>query len=1401
MRLDELVKMDLQGEFRSDVQLSDYENERLNRMLLQKYIFTVDAPVTYGAAQRNSAAKDVLDILRTALTVERSENRIVLTANYGHGKSHLALVLANFFARPENTEEIHLTLSRLEQALNNPAQFSGYRDFKHSKGEFLVVRLQGDRCEDLQEGFIRALEKSLKEHSSTRHVKLPFGYVAAEAWLSGLSEQERQKAEIFLAKENTDLPSLVADLRKQGAYELACDVAKHITGVYPNFGREINLEELVIWAIDEVCIPYHLGGLLILFDEFSLFLQKYALSRTGGKLQELLNGVSKRLGQCAFLAFSQHDVDTVAETYAQGQRREDVRKELERLPKDKRGRLFSLMESVLDSYLKQDETAWERWHSQQPVRAALVQASEIVLEHFGRHYSTELNWNLEVYEEKVIKGCFPLHPLTTAILSVHNFDAGSSENPRTALQFVRKAWETKSGQPAQLQDSAPNFIFPIALVEFFGEQISKKWYAAYQNAIETAPQVISEEQRKVLQALLLQQAVGLKAFAGDQISLLTHLTGLQREDIKRNLKDLAGQRVIQSDPINKVSSLWPASTRPQEVEEIIRRALSSVPVNPTLMDKIVSGLPAIVLTGSAHDFGHETDWNPHQFALTAEMFNESEIKNLLKPYRAGLSGIEESPRGVVFWLIAQSEEEKTRLRQNAQVVLNAAVGNDSLPVPVVIILPKRPVPNLVEAARRFTAIEKLTGTDREKIGTVLYQQELGSAQYNFRRALDDLTGGLEGFADIQRSLLEYAFPTPYRASIQALRNLSIKSVVSECYRQAYAYRVEFYTQYPVVGRGPNQLRNAVQKVVRGLISDEIGGVLPALGMKDIQYQLITTYLQARWGLVAHETYKIQPPTLRGLREAWNRLEAVFSQGCKEIRVRDILLELLNPPYGHDYNTLTLLLAAWIGYRHHEIHLFLSGQMVSLDQFKEHFDDSKTPQEFLNRIIVTSPLFISRANPDEMFSKVNGIIDQIRQNQPFTIQEAKHALIELDQAHTNPMLPAARKELIEEYKVRLDTAHQQASEYDRIVEEWLNEFGTADFKKILRIRPTLTQLTSSTLVAPSQPGVDDLCKQWEKRLENELEIFCERNIQLRELYEYRSHKEELNDARRQLKEYPSLAEKVDQALSKLEQRYEELKRTEDEKSIVTAIQNMTTSAGLSILYEYRDRLEKYKNLSQSTERLRQSKVAQIYDRIHQYEKLVEVLPSAVEEASSLADLRKQKELLLRNLEQTQETPVHQILTALLQKTEQLESFFEQLQELERLPHLSPKDLDSIEERIVEVETAFSSILGSVQTALLTQKRQTLQNIRTRETANARAWLRNLADRYQKGEDPDVLLDQLKKPPKFLPQEDLKYLEQFKQALTKKIQDNKLLLIESEFKKLDFETRRQCLKRLQELMDRP
>ncbi|MFN4294910.1 MAG: hypothetical protein ACK4JD_12350, partial [Thermoflexales bacterium] len=278
MHIKDLVNIDEHGALRSDVQLSDYDDPTLNRDLLRNYIFTVSAPSTSGAG-RDMSAKDVLDALKTAFTLDRVENRMVLTANYGRGKSHLALTLANFFARPADSEEVSIIFERLGQALNNAATVRGYQDFKQSKGEFLVIRLRGDGFDDLQDGFLRALEQALSEHERTRDVKLPFWHEHAREWLDKLSGDSRQKAEAFLADHRTDLKTLRQDLRKQGAYELVQETFKHVTGLYADFGREVSLKDLVLWAVDEVCKPNKMGGLLILFDEFSLFLQKYAGSR------------------------------------------------------------------------------------------------------------------------------------------------------------------------------------------------------------------------------------------------------------------------------------------------------------------------------------------------------------------------------------------------------------------------------------------------------------------------------------------------------------------------------------------------------------------------------------------------------------------------------------------------------------------------------------------------------------------------------------------------------------------------------------------------------------------------------------------------------------------------------------------------------------------------------------------------------------------------------------------------------------------------------------------------------------------------------------------------------------------------------------------------------------------
>lgn len=1392
MRIDELVSMDMQGDFRSDVQLSDYENPTVNRELLQNYIFTVHAPTTFSAARRSLSARDVLEQLKSIMAF-KGENRIALVANYGHGKSHLALVLANFFARPADSEEVQIVLSRLGQALNNASQLAGYSDFKKSKGEFLVVRLQGDRFGDLQEGFIYALEHALSEHPSTCGVKIPLWIHPAEAWLKQLSGAMLQRAETFLAQKNMDVPSLLASLHRQGAYELVRELFKHLHNAYPDFGREINLEDLVIWAVDDVCKPKGLGGLLILFDEFSLFLQKYMATQTVGKLQELLNGVSKRRGTCAFLALSQQDVDTVAENYAQAQRRDSVKKELERLPTDKRARLYSLMESVLASYLKQNDAVWESWYTQRPVRAALSQAREIVLRHFGKRYTEDLRWDTDAVEQKLVKGCLPLHPLTAAILSAHSFESGVGET-RTALHFVRTAWNDLRRQPAQLQDGRPNFVFPIALVDFFEAQLSKPWYDAYNNAAK-GPQALTEDQHKMLKALFVQQAVGLGVTGGEQLDLLSHLSGLDREIVKSVLKELSNARITQFNPVSKVSSLYPASTRPQEVEELLQKAVQSIPIDHALTERIISELAPLELP---LNFGNVNDWSPRQIALTATMFVAEKLTEWLQPYRYSVNGIEEGVRGLVVWLIAQSEDERLHLHTTAQSVLDEALGNSDHPLPVVVLLPRKASPGLIASVQRLKALEALSHTDREKIGSVMYNQELDLAKSNFAQAAVDEFGGKSSFAEVRRNLVEYALPSVYRHSIQASKNLSLKAVVTECYRQAYAYRVEF-SDKPVGGKGVNQLRAAVQNIARWMFSDTAGDSIRNLANKDMKYQVANFYLMQKWRLLASGSHAIQSPTSLPLQQAWDLLEDTFAPGCQDVAVRSILLTLLNPPYGHDYNTLTLLLAAWIGFHQHEIRLSLSGKMVSPSRFIQCFDEFKRPQDFLTSICVLSPLAISRSKPDEAFNQANAVLDQIRQGKPFSIPEANDDLAKLEQVQTNPRLPEAKREEIEQLTPRLEEALQRAQDYDQEAGAWLQRLTSASFDELLKLRESLKALPVPLQVMPSQPALSTLQTRWETDLQTALESFCARHESLKDLADYKAHERELQRARKILTEYPASAKRVEGALDKLTQRYDELKQQESEKTIVDELDAMVPSAGLSTLYAYRERLAQLTNLSPKTSKRRDEKSGQIENRIQQYEQIARALPEAVEKATQTSELRQQRDILLRNLDRIQETPLHPILLEAKQKIEDLETFFEQVRMLEALPRRTPADLGDLETQIADIETQYSMLLSSAQMAVLEKKKQEVENRRSQERKKAQDWLTDLARRYNRNENPDDLLRLLERPPDFFSDEEQTRLETIRQAIQKRRDENVLLRIENLFKSIgDPETRRQCLKRLQELM---
>jgi hypothetical protein len=276
--------------------------------------------------------------------------------------------------------------------------------------------------------------------------------------------------------------------------------------------------------------------------------------------------------------------------------------------------------------------------------------------------------------------------------------------------------------------------------------------------------------------------------------------------------------------------------------------------------------------------------------------------------------------------------------------------------------------------------------------------------------------------------------------------------------------------------------------------------------------------------------------------------------------------------------------------------------------------------------------------------------------------------------------------------------------------------------------------------------------------------------------------------------------VDEALQALSQARAELQKREGEKAIVAQINSMTPTAALAALCDYREKLSALTDLSPQTARLRDEKLNQMSIRIQQYEQIADELPQAVERAASLSDVRQQRNLLLRTLDQLEGTRFHQPLVALREGVECLETFFEKLQTITSAPRRTPDDLTNLEAQLTDLETRFVEWLSPARRALLQQKRQEVGDLRRQKTQEAMTWLAQLTRCHTDDENPETLLRQTETPPAFLPPEGHASLEQFRLRLRQRLNENALLQIEALFQKIaDPEMRRECLKRLQALVD--
>jgi hypothetical protein len=855
MLIKDLVSIDEEAEFRNDVQLSDYEDPKRNSALLRSYLFTVTAPM---------GLEPSLGLLRTVINAylnPKLGNRIATIANYGHGKSHLALVLANYFGKPYASKEMGVIQEKIGKVVDNPAKASLFREFRQSHPEFLVIRLRGDVPGSLREQFITCLEQTLQEHSSTRNIKLPFWHQKAENLLNSLSPVELEKANRFLEQHSTDVPNLLEDVRQRSdkAYDLCRKLFAGLHGIAPDFGGEVSLRDVVKWVAGKYCGEGKpLGGLLVLFDEFSLYIQRHAQRNAAGELQDLLNGIEDQEGRAVFLAFAQHDPMTVAQNMIKGaQGLESLAKELTRIPR--KVTLYSLMESVINSYLKQPEIEWQDFRGDSRARGPLARASNLTMELFSKRYEDALRWDTEKFDEIVTKGCFPLHPLTTALLCDLKLQgiAARGSNPRTVLGFIFNQVNDKKDQQA-IADTQINWVLPIALAEYFGDYIPENIYQLYENVQRNLSPDAPPEQHALLQALLLQVAARLPVGKDTQIQYLAEAAGISSiEQARYHLKQLTDARCIRFDSGTKMNSFFPVGADPHRLDEILEQRLEGKQFTREMLDCLNSELakPINIDVG----WGHQEDWQAVETVLTQDFFEVKRLREFLPSFNTLPSGeFQEGLRGGVIWLLAWNEDEIVWFHQNAAKVLDEAFPGEN-PPPVVAMLPQNPCPELIEAFQKKKVLEKFSADDRHEVGIEIYDHEKGRLAQRVISAMGTLRGDIVNFSAMPRDPKSWIAPAPYRATLQALGKVSLYQALKECYHISYRYSPpEFFTQYKVSSQGQNKLREATRAVASVLLRNSLSSNREAITANPIARDLCEKFLWQRWHLITAD-YRIQEP--------------------------------------------------------------------------------------------------------------------------------------------------------------------------------------------------------------------------------------------------------------------------------------------------------------------------------------------------------------------------------------------------------------------------------------------------------------------------------------------------------------------------------------------------------------
>ncbi|ANU09617.1 hypothetical protein BBH88_04550 [Planococcus antarcticus DSM 14505] len=974
-QLKDILRFKKELYFNGAVQVDWFYNEEKQNEIAKSFVF--HGPEYFGVAENDIAFKShrlvdtatFTNILANKLYDESPLSNFFMTiAPYGTGKSHLAVTLASLFSG--DTQGRKNVLSNLQSVdLKISKEISTY-----TLKPNLVLILNGMKDFNLNYEILNTTQKTLDINGVNGDFlkDLTKSYDIARNFVSNTFENyvnlyEKYSEELLNKMPTNMLKEYLVEniLQESNVFEVVNKVYFDINGTYIRWDEGVSAGDVLTKIADALCGERaQFNKVVVFFDEFGRYIEfasSYPTRAGDSALQQIYEAVQDSNDKIIFVGFIQSDLKSYL---TRVDRTANINRYIGRYEASEKVHLSSNLETIFANLIERK--------NQSAFKELVVNKIDNQINDWRSYHEDFLAWapqaesssvwgDFEHFKKVVLEGIYPLHPLTSWMLS----NLSSWLQQRSSLTFLERQIEFEGER--ELREFGDLVIVPatrIIRTEFFKELLAaeqegrkqSEYAILYNQVLSKYDDKFDERQREVLAANLILRIGRFKTRnAVDAKKALAYASNLSIKEVEAAIEQLEGNfGVISFDESANVYDFVADAIGINDFKRLVNKKKSKLELDLSLIfDNALDDILPLDKQETAfggHHFIKTTEWQFTQKIVHIKDMNLRFLTQLKKEWKESVGP--DTPKGRLVWIYLPADISEERLN-NVKTILKKESFNEA---PIAFCILDDKDNKFHEAIQEYQITNLFTPPEKEK-----YSRFITDFKLKVSNILADSFNELA----TKRLVLK-------ASGIEKI-NVRPSKYIEQLFMELYSRVIPFpFTEF--AQKNLSKGKKHLSRIGRLVLSEATFQLIHSetTEIRNRVEDLLFEKKAGSWG-VFNGDYQMISPTNPRVLYIFNEWDEILEKEG-EMDIQNIFDRYQVPPFGINDYALALLIAVYLVQHKSETRLNVDNSRLRLEEWSKVV--------FLDKNVDFKSLFstiVLRINPEESASRYLTLFKKVNQN--------------------------------------------------------------------------------------------------------------------------------------------------------------------------------------------------------------------------------------------------------------------------------------------------------------------------------------------------------------------------------------------------------------------------------------